>query len=278
MLPLDHYEKWLPLLEDSACQYLSAREYDDFKSIRKEDAAIQLKNLLERPITNFTVVNEVYFRARWAEVLRLLYHDNDLKLLEVASGDADMIPQVMARTYTDSHYITANMNKLLNISLQDKTKDLSLKMEIIEDDASYIVKYLGPDFVDVIAFQHAINDVIQAILCDREGIDTIYSDWMETLPKMIEILQKETAQNTLEQHAKAPFLGLIRTLLTILKKNGVIAMNHYMFQLDLDWGYPPELFENIVPMTREWLHELEGCEEIFLEGFDPKWWIFLKKI
>ncbi|QHQ60122.1 hypothetical protein Ana3638_04425 [Anaerocolumna sedimenticola] len=205
MKPLDNYEKWLPLITKNAHFYLNNKELDEFNQITEEEAASQLKNLLEKPIANFTVMNELYFRARWAEVLRTIYHGDDLKLLEVATGDADMIPQVTSRTYPGSQYITANMNKNLNQSLFNKTKDLQLNMRVIEDDAAFIEKHLGTEYVDIIAFQHAANDVIQAILCDREGIDTIYSDWMETLPKMIEILQRETKEQTLEQHAKAPF-------------------------------------------------------------------------
>lgn len=277
MKPLDNYGKWLPLITRNAHLYLNGKEYDEFNMIPEEEIGNQLKNLLEKPIARFTVVNELYFRARWGELLRTIYHGDDLKLLEVATGDADMIPQVMSRTYPGSQYITANMNKILNQSLLDKTKDLQLNMRIIEDDAAFIEKHIGRECVDVIAFQHAANDVIQAILCDREGIDTVYSDWMETLPKMIEILQRETKDNTLEQHAKAPFIGLMHTLLQVLKKGGIIAINHYMFQFDLDLGYPADLFENMIPVTRQWILELEECEEIFLEGFDTNWWIFLKK-
>ena len=278
MTPLDQYDKWSLLLEESAKLFLNKKEFEKFAAITEIERKNQLKEILEKPIANFTIVNEVYFRARWAEVLKMLNPQNNLNLLEVASGDADMIPQALARTHPNSHYITANMNKILNKSLFNKTKALPIKMEIIEDDATYIEKHFGRESVDIIVFQHAINDIIQAILCDREGVDTIYSDWMETLPKMIEILQKETSQNSLEQNVKIPFLGLMTALLRVLKKDGMIVMNHYMFQLDLDWGYPPNLFEKIVPMTREWSKELEDCKEIFFPGFNTNWWIFIKKI
>lgn len=277
MIPLDNYEKWLPFIRKNAQQYLSDKEYDEFRMLPEAQTESQLKDLLEKPIARFTVINELYFRVRWGELIKTVYQGEDLKLLEIASGDADMIPQVMGRTYPGSQYITANMNKLLNQSLLEKTKELQLDMKLIEDDAAFIEKHIGTESVDIIAFQHAANDVIQAILCDREGVDTIYSDWMETLPKMIEILQKETKEDTLKDHAKAPFLNLMRTLSKVLKQEGIIAINHYMFQLDLDWGYPADLFENMIPMVRQWLLELEECEEVFLDGFDAQWWIFLKK-
>jgi hypothetical protein len=101
---------------------------------------------------------------------------------------------------------------------------------------------------------------------------------METLPIMIGILQRETAQNTLEQHAKTPFLCLLENLLGVLKKDGLMVMSHYMFQLDLNWGYPPGLWQNLLPITREWIRELPGCREVFFEGFEPHWWMFFQKI
>jgi hypothetical protein len=278
MIPLDQYEKWLPRMDESAELYLKDRELKEFYSIPEDDRKHQLYMLLTRPINVFTIINEIYFRARWGEILKILHPAGDLKLLEIASGDADMIPQVMACTHPNSTYITANMNKLLNESLLEKIKELPLVAEIIEDDAVYIQGHLGQEVIDVIAFQHSINDVLQAILCDREGVDTIYSDWMETLPRMIEILKKEVSQNTLELSTKTPFLGLMNVLLEVLKKDGIIAMNHYMFQLDLDWGYPSDLFKDMIPITREWMKELKNCKEIFFDGFDSNWWIFLQKL
>ncbi len=277
MIPLDNFEKWGSLMESSACLYLNENEYKGYSLISEEEKKKQLKDLLEKPIASFTPINDVYFRGRWAEVLEMIHPQKNLKLLEIASGDADMIPQVKARTHPNSNYFTTNMNKILNDSLLEKTKDLSLNVEIIDDDAINIENYIEKGAIDIIAFQHSINDIIQAILCDREGVDTIYSDWMETLPVMIEILKKEVSANTLEEHSKNQFLVLISALLNLLKDDGIIVMNHYMFQLDLDWGYPRDLFENIIPMTREWVSEIDDVKEIYYTGFDSNWWMFLKK-
>ncbi|MDF2541525.1 MAG: hypothetical protein K0S47_1243 [Herbinix sp.] len=278
MKQLDQYEKWNPRFSDLAHKFLNDMELKEYLSINPETISSQLKDLLEKPIANFTVVNEVYFRARWSQIMEILHPENDLTLLEIASGDADMIVQAMARTYENGKYITANMNKLLSKSLIHKTKDLPIAVQIIEDDAISIDQYLGIESVDMIAFQHAVNDVLQAILCDQEGIDTIYSDWMETLPRMIEILQKVTIDNNLEARVKIPFLSLLNSMQKVLKKGGMMVMNHYMFQLDLDWGYPPYLFEFLIPIVREWVKEIPEIKEVYYDGFDQNWWMFLEKI
>lgn len=278
MIPLDCYEKWSTCLNEQARQYLNEIEFQEYQSIPDSERLSQIKAILEKPIAHFTVVNDVFFRARWAEVLSAVHPGKDLALLEVASGDADMIPQMMARTRPHSRYITANMNRILTKNLREKTRDIPVVIEVIEEDAAAMDRHLPAESVDIIAFQHAVNDVIQAILCDQQGVDTIYADWMDTLPEMIRILQRETAQNMLEAHARPAFLSLLEKLFKVLKKDGVMVMNHYMFQLDLDWGYPPDLWENLIPITREWIKTLPGIKEVYFEGFDPHWWMFYQKI
>lgn len=275
MRPLDKYSP--ALLEPKRAEFLlSERQYASFAAMSDEERDACLRELLSKPIKRFTAINELYFRSKWAELFALWYKNEPFTLLEVASGDADMIPQTMSRTNPTSDYLTANMNVKLNESLLKKTAGLDIKLRLIDDDAANIKQYVLPNSVDMVAFQHGVNDVIQAILCGQNGVDTTYSDWMKTLPKMIELLQEEIKNGTLEAHVKVPFLGLISNLLELLKPDGVIAIHHYMFQLDLDWGYPAELFENIVPMVRHWIGDL-CCREISVEGFDPQWWLFLKK-
>ncbi len=277
MKPIDVYDARL-LAPENAARYLSAADYADFGALSRATQEQYLRELLDRPIARFTVVNEVYFRQKWAALIHRLYGAGPITLLEVASGDADMIPQALNRSNPGSVYITANMNHLLNESMLARTRDLvDLRFELIDDDAANIRAHVGAEAVDLIAFQHGVNDVIQAILCAQAGIDTIYADWMETLPAMIRLLQEEVEAGTLEAHVKPAFLQLWRDLLHVLKSGGVMAMHHYMFQLDLDWGYPPALFENIIPMVRGWAAELEDCREVTYEGFEGQWWLFLKK-
>ncbi len=277
MIPLDNFAKWTKQLDEYARLYLTDIENQEYLSIPDPERLEQLKDILEKPIARFTPVNEVFFRGKWAEAIRVVHSGNELSLLEVATGDADMIPQMLARTRSGSRYITANMNRILTNRLRERTSRLPIEMMVIEEDAAKINRYLAPESIDIIAFQHAVNDVIQAILCEREGVDTIDTDWMETLPKMIHTLQSEIKLGTLEQHAKPAFLMLLENLSKVLKPGGVMVMSHYMFQLDLDWGYPPGLWENFIPITREWVKALSGCKEIFINNFEPHWWMFLRK-
>ena len=96
MIVLDRFEKWSSRLDEQARQYLSEAEYREYCSIPGPERLSQLKAILEKPIAHFSVVNELFFRARWAEVLAAVHPGKELALLEIASGDADMIPQMMA--------------------------------------------------------------------------------------------------------------------------------------------------------------------------------------
>lgn len=277
MIPLDRIEKWSTCLDEKAAQFLDPDEYQQYLSVPQHERLRQLQALLEKPIAQFTAVNEVFFRARWAEVLDAAQAPCPLTLLEVGSGDTDMIPQMMARRCPNSRYISANMNRLLTEGLRAKTNGLPLDIQIIEEDAAAIARYLPAGSLDIVAFQHAVNDVLQAVLCGQEGIDTVSTDWMETLPTMISILQRESSQNTFAQKVEPAYRSLLETLLKLLKPGGVIVMNHYMFQLDLDWGYPPFLWDDLIPISREWIKTMPGCREVFFAGFDPHWWMFLQK-
>jgi hypothetical protein len=275
-LPIDRLNPEI-LSPAYASRYLNGPELAELSNIPEAARLQQLLELLERPIHQYSVVNELFFRSKWGSLFQAMLGSRPFTLLEVATGDADMIPQALARTNPGSLYITANMNKRLNTSLLKKVKDLELEIKLIDDDAANLNTHLPEKSLDLIAFQHGVNDVLQTILCARAGIDTVHTDWMETLPRMIGLLQQETSQGTFAESVRAPFLSLLRNLLGLLKDDGILAINHYQFQLDLDWGYPPELWAQLIPLVRCWISELAGCTEVCLDSYSPQWWLFLKK-
>ncbi len=276
--PLDLYRAET-LSTANASRYLNGPELVGFGNMPEGVRREQLAELLEHPIHRFTVINELYFRSKWADLIRATTGDDEhaITLLEVATGDADMIPQALARTKPGSLYIASNMNERLSAGLRRKVALLPLEFKLIEGDATELRTHVPEKSVDLIAFQHGVNDVLQAMLCDREGIDTVHTDWMETLPRMIRLLQREVAQGTFAESVRAPFLRLLRTLLALLKDDGIIAINHYQFQLDLDWGYPPELWAGLIPLVRGWISDLAGCSEFCLDRYSRQWWLLLKK-
>lgn len=277
MRPIDGVDRGL-LAPERAQVYLRPAEYEAFLSLSGDEREALLSELVAGPIGRFTVVNELYFRAKWAEVVGRLHGDGPLTLLEVAAGDADMIPQMLARVHPGSAYLTANMNHILNESMSAKLQGLAdLNVELIADDAAGIRAHVAAETVDLVAFQHGVNDVIQTMLCDRAGIDTVEPDWGEVILDMVRLVQEEVQAGTLEAHIKPPFLALLQDLLAVLKCGGAMALHHYPFQCDLDWGYPPALYEGMIPMVRSWLPELPGCREISLDGFDGQWWLLLQK-
>ncbi|EGT3616501.1 hypothetical protein FHH43_09700 [Clostridium perfringens] len=276
MKPIDNFQGEILSL-NNAKKFLNENQYANFKKISDSSKIELLKEVLEKPIDNWNEVTELYFRSKWANLFNTLYCNKKICLLEIASGDADMIPQTLSISNPDSYYIAANMNKILNESLIRKTKELNINLKLIDDDASNIREHIENDKVDIIAFQHGVNDVLQAMLCANNEIDTINCQWLDLLPQMIELVKKEVENNTFEETLKKNFIRFINEIAYTLKKDGIIAINHYMFDLDLKLGYPLNIFENLIDIIREWLKEDHNFEEISFENFDNHWWIFLKK-
>ena len=73
--------------------------------------------------------------------------------------------------------MTANLNKELTQNFQEKTNEMDINIQVVEDDAANIGLYYPESSFDIVAFHYAINDIIQTITADRDGIDTVNNDW-----------------------------------------------------------------------------------------------------
>lgn len=280
MKRLDHYENIKKRIEQmDLTTVLCLNEMIEWSKLTEESRDEKLERICSAPLCeeDYNIVYTLYFRLKWIDVLSACTPQKGMTVLEVGSGSSPIIPNAMTALDAGSKYITANMNKDLTEGLKHNTSALPITIDIIEDDAINIKKYLDLNTIDTVVFEHSVNDILQGILCEKNGIDTINNDWFEILPEMIKIINREYINQTLEREVKDIFLKLVNNCLSVLKPNGYLIMSHYMFQYDLDLGYNADLWENMLPVIRPWMRELTSGKEVFLDGFDPQWWLFYQK-
>ena len=258
---------------------LFPHELTEWLNLTEEEKNRRLERICTLPLCweDFTVCYYLYYRLKWLDALKHRIPEKNAIVLEVGSGSSMNIPHALTMHNATSKYITVNMNKKLTEDFIQNAAGLPITIDIIADNALNIQNHLAPNSVDAIVFEHSANDIIQAILGEKHGIDTTNGDWFEDLPEMIKIICAEYENGTLKQAAKDDFLALLKSCLAVLKPGGHLIMSHYMFQYDLDLGYNPELWENILPTIRPWLKELEGGSEVPAKTFDPQWWLFYQK-
>ncbi len=283
MKPLDNIQSWIDKMNNKdTLNVLSQDEQIIWNNLNDNLRIEYLKSLLEKPI-EFTLPVSIYawyFRNKWGEALKTVLNKQMLNLLEIGSGSTDMLPQIMSRLFNHSKtkYTTINMNKELTSIFRNATNKLPIQIDIIEDAGQKIEDYFSGNELDVVVFEHSVNDIIQAMLAERNGIDTIDSDWFDVLPQMIEIVNKEYVSGSLESSVKNELLELIKSCLKVLKKDGYIIINHFQYQYDLNLGMNPELWENLLPIVRSWINDSSIGLEVYFDEFEPQWWMFIKKI
>ena len=258
---------------------LFPQELNEWQNFSKEEQDTKMQRICTLPICgeDFTAAYTLYFRLKWLDAFKTCTTQKSPAVLEVGAGSSTNIPNALTILDPTSKYVTANMNKKLTAEFKQNTAHLPISINVIEDDANNICKHFPPNSFDAIVFEHSVNDVLQAMLCEKAGMDTTHSDWWDILPDMIKLINAEYANQALEQSVKAEFLSLVENCLTVLKPGGYLIASHYMFQYDLDLGYNPELWQNILPQVRPWLKELTTATEEIIDEFDPQWWLFLKK-
>ena len=283
MKPLDNLQVWLDKIDDSDVRnVLSEEEARRWNAFSPAERRSYLEKLLTKPIVfeNPEVIGSWYYRSKWAAALKAVHDAESISVFEVGAGCTDMLPQTMAYYYNNpaTRYLTANMNKELTGWFKQKTQRLPIQVDVIEDAAQNISEYSEKTgLFDVVVFEHSVNDVIETMLAERADVDTVHSGWMDILPKMIELVNAEYENQTLEESVKRELLDLLASCMEVLKPGGFIIINHYEFQYNLDNGINPDWWENMLPIVRGWISDAGLGEEIFFPGFEPHWWMFLKK-
>ena len=280
MIPMDNFEKWQRRLnQEKFTGIFRNEEKVRWQQIPLEKRIDLLKTIFENPIGNVDVMHPWYFRNKWAEALLMIRNQAPVRLLELASGANDVIPRALAFAFNhpETSYVAANTNKDLTKWFKNNVKDISINIEIIEDDAKSIEDYAEKESFDFVVFEHAVNDIIFDTLCREKGIDTVNVPWFDFYGDIIKFTNEAYENGSLESIVKEKLLGIFASCLNVLKQGSYIIINHFMYQYDLDAGINYNFWENVLPMTRKWVNEAGIGKEIFFDGFDPQWWMFIKK-
>lgn len=222
---------------------------------------------------------QLYYTSSYVYLMEYLNVPKDANLFEIAAGDTVFIPKALdAYGEEGAKYVTANLNQNLTGGFREKTAELSIEIQIIEDNGARILNYCDQGSMDVIVFHHALNDIIQTMIAEREGIDTIHCNWWSVEPQMLQAVMDYHNRGELKQAVYSDFISIIETSLQLLKEEGVIIFDNCTYSGYEKIGYSSEFHSNYIQLAREWINEADlGLQEVQVPGFDTKWWMVLQK-
>ncbi len=278
MKNLDNYEQVSSQIEYAAKRFLFLKEHWRWKTLPRKKRQQKLKALLCAPLADFSIVYTLYFRWKWVDIFQKVMLPTNATVLEIGAGASDMIPKALYQYSNVASYITVNMNQALAKQQLRKTRAMKHNIQIIADDANNIQQHLHGKQVDCLVFEHSCNDILQTFLAEQYGIDTTNSEWFSILPDMIRLINEQYESGTFEQSLKELFMHLLNACLCVLKPGGLLVISHYMFQMDLDWGYNPSLWEDMLLLIKPWLLQVTELAEEQVSGLDPQWWLVMRKV
>jgi hypothetical protein len=261
---------------------LSAEDAATIKEWGSEKLKLRMQECMKTPVgfsgeLTFALL-DAYYVVSWASVFHALAQGTPLRVMEVASGDTTVVPNGM-ELYDGGQgsYATANLNHKLTENFLQKTNTLKTAISVVEDDGANMGIYYSAGSFDVIAFQHAVNDIVQTIICENEGLDTVHSDWWEMLPEMIRITADYHRTGRLEPASREGFLACVESCMKLLTAGGHMVFNNIVYQYDIDLGYPPDLYASFIPLARKWI-AASGLplHEVTPQELDGEWWMVMQ--
>ncbi|MGM1045084.1 MAG: hypothetical protein ACQEXX_02960 [Bacillota bacterium] len=261
----------------------SAETKELIASLSDDELHRRLDGMITAPITlaerSDPEMLQLFYTSSYVHLMEFLNVPKDAKLFEIAAGDTIFIPKALdTHAEEGAKYVTANLNQDLTEGFRDKTAELSIEIQVIEDNGARILNYCGQGSMDVIVFHHALNDIVQTMIAQREGIDTINSDWWSVEPQMLQAVMDYHNRGELKQAVYSEFISIIETCHQLLKEEGIIIFDNCTYAGYEKIGYSSEFHSNYIQLAREWINEADlGLQEVQVPGFDAKWWMVLQK-
>ncbi|MCP4352154.1 MAG: hypothetical protein GY795_42370 [Desulfobacterales bacterium] len=215
----------------------------------------------------------------WCDIFEKYDIKNNETVLEVGTGSFEIIPKVLNFINKKSiKYISVNTNKKLNEIFINRTRKLSVNIRIIEKNAINLPLGFHKQ-IQLICMHHAINDIVEEFICEKENIDIANHDWWEIRPMVIKLTKEYYNNENLFDEIKIKFIKLLYELSNALSDNGKIILNHHLFKHELETEYPKFLYINYIDIIRKWIKDEAEIPitEDKSQNLNPKWWLFLRK-
>jgi SAM-dependent methyltransferase len=245
----------------------------------------EVKRLMTRPIPGDVsqesrlLLNPV-LAAQWLSVFEALELPRTLRAYEPCNGSSEpVLLAVDAYTNGQGQYVGVNLNRPLAAELHHKLAKLTIKVRMIEDDATSLDMAEEHESFDLACFHHALNDLLQTAVAEHKGMDTRAIDWWVEERKMIEWLRCEYDAGLLDAAPKRAVVGALAHAIDLLKPGGVLLCDHWTWEAyrHQEW-FPWELFQQLIPLARQWARDVGfPLREVKVPGLDPRWWLCLRK-
>jgi len=138
---------------------------------------------------------------------------------------------------------------------------------------------LGPSLetVDLVACDHAIDDIVVEAVARHEGLPPEKPGGGEYAPRP-RAVRAYWRSGDLEAVAAPAFVEAVRSFAGALRPSGCIVFHHEVRDAHLTDGHPLDLYAEYLALARRWLAASDlQLTEVTLDTLSPTWWMCLRK-
>lgn len=227
------------------------------------------------------IAMHTYYAYQWIDILRRFFPERHdvISVVEVAPGTSVMVARALDVFEGGSgRYVAFNLNRGLSDRLDTLLDYLNVETRIVADDAVHAGRYLASGTIDLFAYNHAVNDMIEHWVAQANSLDTIHVDWYARGGDLIKAVEQAHRGTRLEEIAAGPFVQSIRAAVTALKPDGRLVFDNYVFAEQVEAGASGELYGGLLSVARTWIEAaFLPVRKTNLTGYDPDFWLMYRK-
>jgi hypothetical protein len=209
----------------------------------------------------------------WRRLLEAIRLPPEAYVLAIGSRAPDPLAAALADDRPDAQYVALSLGGEAMSAPEPIIAGLTVTQRAAVRSLEDICAHLKSDHFHLIAFLHALDDMVQMAVARHEV--GLTPDETEAVLRAVRAYWRS---GDLERIAVPSLLEVIEACRTSLRPGGHLAFSHEVLDLDLRQGHPLELYAEYVVRARSWISAAGlPLREIEVAGLDPQWWICLQR-